>query len=233
MGLRELLKRDVQHGRKEIADNKHAITVWDRQLQALSVPLPRKGIDYAYGTPDLGRLKAAGFNFICRYLGGDPDKDLTKDEAAHLSTAGFDIITVFESTANAALAGEGQGITDGKNAREQLEEIGGDARTAVVYFATDFEVSAGQIPVIRSYFRGVIRQLGAARVGIYGGYEAVHELMSLDNIRYGWQTYAWSGGRWSPHAQLRQIRNDLSGYGIGYDEDRALTADFGQFREAA
>lgn len=230
MGLRELLKRDVQHGRKEIADNKHAITVWNHELAALSTPLPRKGIDYAYGTPDLGRLKAAGFNFICRYLGGDESKDLTQQEAVRLSAAGFSLITVYESTATRALAGQAAGEADARNAQHLLMQIGGAAKSAVVYFAVDFEAQPDQIPLIRAYFHGATRQLGQDRVGIYGGYEAVHETMSLDNVKYGWQTYAWSGGRWSPHAQLRQIRNDLTGYGISYDEDRALTLDFGQWR---
>ena len=230
MTLRTLLKRDVQHGRKTIADNKHAITVWQHELQALSTPLPRKGIDYAYGAPDLGRLKAAGNTFICRYLGGDESKDLTEQEAIHLSAAGFSLITVYEGAATRALAGQAGGEADARNAQHLLVQIGGAAKNAVVYFAVDFEAQPDQIPLIRAYFHGATRQLGGTRVGIYGGYEAVHEIMSLDNVRYGWQTYAWSGGRWSPHAQLRQIRNGLEGYGISYDEDRALTLDFGQWR---
>jgi hypothetical protein len=227
MSLRTLLKRDIQHGEHTIADNQHAIKVWDRQLAALSTPLPRRGVDYAYGTPDLGRLKAAGNTFICRYLGGNPDKDLTHTEAARISHAGFDLVTVYEGGAQRALV-DGAGKTDAGIAQIQCKQIG--TPHAVVYFACDWEVKPDQIPTVRRYFQDLTDILGRDRVGIYGGYEAVHELMSLDNIKYGWQTYAWSSGRWSPHAQLRQIRNDLTGYGINYDEDRALTLDFGQFQ---
>jgi hypothetical protein len=235
MSLRTLLKRDIAKAKHAIADNEHAIDIWKHQLSiemidkgSLSIPLPRQGIDYAYGTPDLGRLKAAGNTFVCRYLGGNPDKDLTSSEAAWLSHAGFDIVVVFERFVDDALSGATGGAVDARAVQEQLSKIG--APHAPVYFAVDFETIPEQMPNIRAYFKALTKQLGRDRVGVYGGYAVVHELMSLDNIKYGWQTLAWSDGRWSPHAQLRQVAIEQHEFGIVCDLDRALAADFGQFR---
>jgi len=232
MSLRTLLKRDIANREHTIAQSKHLIDRWRHELatapSTLTIPLPRAGVDYAYGTPDLGRLKAAGNTFICRYLGGDPAKDLTPKEALRLSHAGFDLITVFEETAQRALGGLPAGVTDAVHAQELLNKIG--APHAAIYFACDWDVQPDQVPSIRAYFKGATEQLGHYRVGVYGGYAVVHELMSLDNIRYGWQTYAWSQGRWTPHAQLRQIQNGVKLAGVECDLDRAVAADFGQWR---
>lgn len=229
MNLRTLLKRDIQHRKLQISADKALIEHWKRELATQhSIPLPRQGIDYAFGTPDLGRLKAAGYTFVCRYLGGDPVKDLTKDEAEHLSHAGFDIVVVYEAGAEDALLQAGGGGIDAVKAQQQLNAIG--APHAPVYFAVDFEPKPEQLPAIRNYFHGATHQLGRDRVGAYGGYSVIHELMSLDNIKYGWQTLAWSDGRWSPHAQLRQTAIEQREFGIVCDLDRALAADFGQWR---
>jgi hypothetical protein len=228
MSLRTILKRDIAHRRQQITADEQLINRWKHQLNTLSTPLPRSGIDYAYGTPDLGRLKAAGNTFVCRYLGGDPDKDLTSGEAAWLSHAGLDIVVVFEGIEQRALDGPSAGDVDALAVQKQLSEIG--APHAPVYFACDWEVDPDQIPIVRTYFRELICKLGRDRVGVYGGYPVVHELMSLDNIKYGWQTLAWSDGRWSPHAQLRQTAIEQHEFGIVCDLDRAIAADFGQWR---
>jgi Rv2525c-like, glycoside hydrolase-like domain len=228
MNLRAILKRDIQHRKLQISADKALIEQWKHELAALSTPLPRQGIDYAYGTPDLGRLKAAGVTFVCRYLGGDPGKDLTRAEAELLSHAGFDLVTVFESSAQGALRGSAGGYADAKVAVSELHRIG--APHAPVYLACDWDVQPSQMPAVRAYFKGATQCLGHNRAGVYGGYAVVHELMSLDNVKYGWQTYAWSQGRWSPHAQLRQVQNGVKLAGVECDLDRALAADFGQWR---
>lgn len=228
MSLRTLLKRDIAHRKSVIIESEHLINRWKHQLDALSTPLPRNGIDYAYGTPDLGRLRAEGVTFVCRYLGGNESKDLTGDEADRLERAGMSIVTVFEGAAQGALRGLTGGFTDSRAAQKQLSHIG--APRAPIYFACDWEVTPDQMSTVRAYFRELVAHLGRDRVGVYGGYPVVHELMSLDNIKYGWQTYAWSDGRWSPHAQLRQHQNDARLAGVECDLDRAVAADFGQWR---
>jgi hypothetical protein len=223
------LEKDIAGRRHLIKSSENLIGHWERELHnPLSTPLPAQGVDYAYGTPDLGRLKATGATFIGRYLGGNPDKDLTTDEALRLSHAGFNLITVFESAADRALLSHPAGEEDAVAAQLQLGRIGNPH--APVYFAVDFEATPEQIPNIRGYFNGAVAQLGRDRVGVYGSYTVVHELMSLDNIKYGWQTLAWSHGQWSPHAQVRQTMIEQPVAGVTCDIDRALAADFGQWR---
>jgi hypothetical protein len=229
MNLRTLLKRDIAHRKSVIGESEHLINRWKHQLDALSTPLPRNGIDYAYGAPDLGRLRAEGITFVCRYIGGSEGKDLTDAEAVRLERAGMSIVAVFEGSAQRALSGERGGMLDARWAQEQLSRL--SAPHAPVYFACDWEVEPSQMGTVRSYFNG-LRDLGRDRVGVYGGYPVVHELMSLDNVKYGWQTYAWSDGRWSPHAQLRQYQNGVKVAGVECDLDRAVAADFGQWRRA-
>jgi hypothetical protein len=223
-----MLKRDIAGRQHLIGESEQLLARWKHQLDALSTPLPAQGIDYAYGTPDLGRLRANGVTFVCRYLGGDPGKDLTTEEASRLEAAGQSIVTVFEAAAQGALGGRAAGIADAVHAQEQLNRL--HAPHAPVYFACDWEVQPSQMPAVRGYFQGALKQLGRSRVGMYGGYQVVHELMSLDGVKYGWQTYAWSEGRWTPHAQLRQIQNGVKVAGVECDLDRAVASDYGQWR---
>ena len=144
MSLRTLLNRDIAHRKSVIAESEYLIDRWKHQLDALSTPLPRNGIDYAYGTPDLGRLRAEGITFVCRYLGGDEPKDLGKLELGNLERAGMSIVTVFEAGAKNALMGSGQAEVDAAAAQKELSVL--KAPHAPVYFACDWEVEPSQMP---------------------------------------------------------------------------------------
>jgi hypothetical protein len=91
-----------------------------------------------------------------------------------------------------------------------------------IYFAVDFNETAGQAGAVASYFRGVNAVLGVNRTGGYGGYWTISRLFNSGLIRFGWQTSAWSGGRWDPRAQLQQY-----GYYKAYDWNRATTSAYG------
>jgi hypothetical protein len=73
----------------------------------------------------------------------------------------------------------------------------------------------------------VLRPAGD-RTGIYGGFTAVEREVGA-HCELGYQTYAWSGGRWSAKAKLQQYRNGLSLCGGTVDLDRSLADDFGQW----
>src|SRR5206468_7721015 len=47
---------------------------------------------------------------------------------------------------------------------------------------------------------------------------------------WGWQTYAWSGGKWDARAQIQQYSNDHVINGVGCDYNRAMADDYGQWR---
>jgi hypothetical protein len=196
------------------------------------------GIDWAWGTPNLAALKAAGVKFACRYLSHDPAKNLDPAEAKALAAAGLDIVVVWETTANRALSGRTGGRTDAREALAQARACGipnGDA----IYFAVDFDETEAQAVAVANYFKGVhdvLDQVGPADmprsypVGAYGGFWAVKRLFDAKLIDYGWQTYAWSGGHWHDRAQLRQYSNGHTLGGVSCDYNRAEADDFGQWR---
>ena len=71
------------------------------------------------------------------------------------------------------------------------------------------------------------RSSGVARTGAYGGYYVIQRLFDAGKIKWGWQTYAWSGGQWDSRAQLRQVQNGIAGGQM--DEDTSEADDFGQW----
>ena len=185
------------------------------------------GVDYVAG-PSTAALKKAGARFVCRYVStpGNP-KNLTAAEAARLRNAGIDIVVVFETTATRALAGETAGRRDALSARRQVTGCGLPADTPI-YMSVDFDVQAGEVKTVLAYLHGAAAALGYDHAGVYGGYRIVKAALEGKVVRYGWQTRAWSGGRWHPDACLQQYAGNTIG-GCQVDENRATKPDFGQW----
>jgi hypothetical protein len=188
------------------------------------------GVDYAWGRPGAAALKRAGAKFACRYLSHDTTgKNLTRAEADDLSDAGIWLVVVWESTARRPLAGRSAGVADARDAAAQADACGmPDDRP--IYFAADWDAAASQQDEINAYLDGAASVLGRDRVGLYGGYGPIDRAFDAGKITYGWQTYAWSGGRWDSRAQLQQYSNDHTINGVGVDYDRAVKSDYGQWR---
>jgi hypothetical protein len=221
--LRGHLKRGRERIRRILTRNRRrrrAIARLEKQLG------PRLGVDFAWGRPDPQVLKDAGLTFVCRYYSHDGSKNLSLAEAQGYAKAGLDVVAVWESTANAAAAGHDQGRADAAAALT-LAKACGQPDDAPIYFAIDFEATLAQV---KGYFEGIATVLPLRRIGAYGGYGVEHELFDAGLIRYGWQTYAWSGGRWEPRAQLRQYSNDHVIDGVGVDYDQSTESYFGQWR---
>jgi hypothetical protein len=195
--------------------------------------MPVFGIDYAAGDPQPARLKAAGVHFVCRYVStrGNP-KNLRAAEAKKLRDAGIDVVVVFETTAARALAGRDAGVLDAKSALAQAKDCM-PGESSPIYFAVDFDATPGNQAAINAYLRGAAAFLGKDQVGIYGGYYPVKRALDAGVCKYAWQTYAWSGGQWDPRAHIRQYRNGEVLAGMSVDFDRAMVADFGQWRRSA
>src|SRR5205807_6629149 len=85
-----------------------------------------------------------------------------------------------------------------------------------IYFAIDFDALG---PEVAPYFEGVRRVLPPVRSGAYAGYRPIKHLFDFGLIAHGWQTYAWSGGRWDPRAKLRQYSNGHTFAGVDCDLD--------------
>jgi hypothetical protein len=184
-----------------------------------------KGLDYSHSRPDLKRVKALGYGFCVRYLFA-PGKGVTKVEAAAIRAAGLGLCVVYEEYAGRAKEGTASGKEDGKIALAFARAIG-LPESKPIYFAVDFPATVAQQPVIDLYLKGVASVIGAARVGVYGSYAVVEHCQSIGSARWFWQTYAWSGGKVSPHAHLLQYRNGQVVAGARVDLNESRQFDFG------
>src|ERR1041385_3226647 len=194
------------------------------------VAAAERGIDYAWSRPSSPQaLHAAGYTFAARYLSYDTTgKNLSAGEARDLFGAGIDVVANWEGGANDALSGFSTGASEARDAAAQAAAAGMPADRPI-YFSVDFDASPGQQAAIDSYFDGVASVLGVDRTGAYAGYYVIQRLFDHGKIKWGWQTYAWSGGQWEPRAQLRQIQNGVRVAGCDSDIDESVAADFGQW----
>lgn len=188
------------------------------------------GIDYAWSKPTMASMKAAGVKFAARYLSHDTTgKNLSRSEADRLAAAGIWSVVVWETTASRAkTGGEAGGEADAKDALAQARALGLPSDRPI-YFAVDFDAQRSDWPAIKRYFKGVTDVIGAARVGMYAGYDPIRWGFDEGVITWGWQTYAWSEGKWDPRAQLQQYKNGVNMGGGDVDYDRAMKPDYGQF----
>jgi hypothetical protein len=197
----------------------------------MSYPL---GLDYAGGRPDPAAIRAAGYEFVVRYLsdGGPnlPGKLLTPDEADRLRAAGVEIVSNWETYADRMLEGWQAGVDDANAALAQVLRCGGQ-RDRPIYFSADWDAFESQQRAIDDYLRGAATVIGEDNVGVYGGYWVVKRCLDNGTARWGWQAEAWSGGNVDSRAQLLQLNN--TGYawvgGVQCDINKATTADYGQW----
>lgn len=188
-------------------------------------------VDYAFSVPSVASLVAAGKHGAGRYIGpGSASKHLTAPERDRLLAAGLCIWLSVEGGANDALQGASLGASHGAMAVRDATWL--SAPKGVALFANvDLDVTPTQWPACRNYLNafGKIVRAGGYRVGLYGGYNAI-AWGSRDKVAdIFWQTYAWSGGRWHPAAQLQQYHNGVTLGGADVDLCRNVADDFGQW----
>lgn len=190
---------------------------------------PLFGIDWAWAAPDISKLHEHNVHFACRYLSHDPSKNLDHAEAVKLSREGVSNVLVWETTAGRALAGFGAGRTDAHAAESQAKSCGAP-NDCVIYFAVDFDLQPHQDDEVKAYFKGVNSVIGKKRTGAYGGYRAIDVLFDAGLIEKGWQTYAWSGGKWDHRAHIHQYKNGQKFLGGTVDFNHAVKPNFGQWK---
>src|ERR1017187_1127 len=183
---------------------------------APGVSVTARGVDFACGGSSVSSMRANGWSFGASYLSYDFSKNWSRSQASSYANAGIARVFVWETSATRALSGCEGGASDARAANSQGAAFG----ARVIYFAVDFEAQGWQVA---PYFRCAGQVIGTSRLGAYGGYSTINGLFNSHLIRYGWQTYAWSGGRWDGRAQLQQWYN-----GNAYDYDRAVVKDYGQ-----
>jgi uncharacterized protein YraI len=186
-----------------------------------------KLIDYSFARPDPAYIKSQGFGGVMRYLSHTVGKNLSIAERDALFAQGLGIGLVWETTANRALDGHSAGVQDATDALNQCNNLG---MNCPIYFAVDFDATPAQQTPINDYLNGARTILGD-RVGVYGGFWIVKRCFDAGIVKWGWQTYAWSGGQWDARAQVRQTLNGQWNDSVDFDD---TTTDNwgGQFPQA-
>jgi hypothetical protein len=195
-----------------------------------------QGGDYSYDRPDPACLCRSGWRFVVRYTSSTASKNMSPAEVRALVAAGLWVVTVWQEGKAAPLQGRARGVTAAQQARAQAESCG-MPRGRPVYFALDVDpnpLTTTQWNSVIGFLDGAASVLGRAAVGVYGGRKAV-ELMCPGYAPWGWQTRSWSGGIWSPKAQLQQYVVDTASSpvrlcGGAVDYDRATAPDYGQWQ---
>jgi hypothetical protein len=186
------------------------------------------GCDYSFSRPAVSALVEAHMGFVVRYLSPDSGKNLSADEAAQLHAAGISIVLVWESTGTDAQQGAPDGLADAKAARQQATALGFPTNLPI-YYAVDFDASSSQMGEILDYLHSAADAEGTkALVGVYGSYAVTQEAAAAGFV-WLWQTYAWSAGRWTAGAVLRQIENGVTLGGGSVDLDEAMSNEYGQW----
>jgi hypothetical protein len=179
------------------------------------------GIDFGWRAVSARAARKMGAQFAASYLSNDTSKNWTRAMINTYHAMGRGTVCVWETSAKRALRGYAAGQTDALLALGQEQALGVPA-SAPIYFAVDFNETPHQAAAVALYFLGVNSVLGVNRTGGYGGYWTISRLFNSGLISFGWQTSAWSGGRWDPRAQLQQYA-----YHKAYDWDRAMTSAYG------
>ncbi|MFI9510406.1 glycoside hydrolase domain-containing protein [Nocardia sp. NPDC052566] len=192
----------------------------------------RFGLDYAAGRPGGAAIRAAGFDFVVRYLsdGGPslPGKLLTPAEADDLRAHDISIVSNWETTATRMLDGYGAGIVDARTGLAQVLRCGG-RRDRPIYFSADFDTTPQDQAAVNAYLEGAGTVLGPANVGVYGGYWSISRALDAGCASWAWQTEAWSGDNLESRRNIHQTRRQVVVGGVLCDVNMAMTTDFGQW----
>lgn len=189
-----------------------------------------EGVDYSWSRPRPWVLAAQGKTFAIRYAGpGSSGKHMTKSEVTALAAAGLRIATICEGAVKDPLLGRQKGIDHARSARDMAMKAGMPA-DGVVFFAIDWDASKAELARCVPYFDGAASVLGFSRVGCYGGIRTVDWAANDGHAAKYWQTYAWSGGKVHPRADLIQYKNGVTIDGAVVDLCRSITDKWGWWR---
>lgn len=189
--------------------------------------MTQEGIDYAWSKPLPEAIVKAGKTFVCRYLAKLPNgKVISTTELHALLGAGISVVFNWEQAAGDMLKGHSTGAEHAQEAARQLASLGVPT-TIPVYFSCDVNITTPtQMNAVQQYLGGAASVLGYRRVGVYGEADVIDACVP-SYAMWGWQTYAWSGGRISGKAHLYQYRNGVVVGGVDVDLDRSLRDEFG------
>ncbi|MGW9587510.1 glycoside hydrolase domain-containing protein [Microbacterium sp. NPDC055455] len=188
------------------------------------------GVDYSFARPDIPTMKNRGIRLAGRYLwapkytDGRTNKGIDRPEYDTLKANGIMPFFIYEEDGKELRGGFDAGVRVAKAAEGFLGKLG--LAGFPVYFNVDYDAPAADMPGILEALKGIASVIGLERTGLYAGFGPVKAAFDAGLIRWGFQTYAWSGGRWDSRAQLQQWSNGQWGGTI--DFTRAVAPQFGQ-----
>lgn len=189
---------------------------------------PIQGVDYSTQPPPGAKaLKDAGVQFACRYLATD-GRGITKPEIADLNAFGIKIVLIYETDGLGFRSGAVTGKADATAAQGHIVRLGLPLNSPV-YFTVDDQFNPADVAPLQAYLAACATVLGSpARVCLYGPLAAVEA--ASGHARCLWQTSGWSGVPtvWHPGNTMEQYGYHHMINGVDCDDNRALTADYGQ-----
>jgi Rv2525c-like, glycoside hydrolase-like domain len=187
-----------------------------------------EGVDYLGTGPTPAELVAAGKHFRLGYL-DRPDSSLTRADIDAHHAAGIDVGLLAEWGEQRMLGGRTAGVVDGQRAGRALSALGAP-NGVTVFFCADWDVQRIQLPVVEAYLNGVISVFALPDTGLYGGLSVIQHMQAAGLAAHFYQTYAWSYGIWAAGLALQQYSNGQSIGGQEVDFDRAMVAEWGQWK---
>lgn len=197
----------------------------DTQKAKLTSGSVYKGVDCCtvLTTTTAAKIKAAGYEFVMRYIGKSSfAKNIKPAELAAIKAAGLMCGFVFETTAGRALSGAGAGATDGAIAKAAADSLGLSESVAII-FAVDTDTS--DFDTVEAYGKAFAAALGGRPCGVYGSYKVVEAMKARGACQHFWQTYAWSYGKLSSSAHVYQYKNGQTVGGVSVDLNYAYTTN--------
>jgi hypothetical protein len=161
------------------------------------------------------KLKASGYMVAARYLPGT-SKNMTAEEAQILSDTGRLILSVYETTTDRAKGGAVNGKADGIDALKLARALKMPEH-GYIYFAVDYDAPLSDMPTIASYLQAAREAAQPYKIGVYGGYRVIEYAGERSLCAGYWQAYAWSYGKISIYATIRQISAPQTVAGISAD----------------
>jgi peptidoglycan hydrolase-like protein with peptidoglycan-binding domain len=206
--------------------------IWGETSDGLAFPPAGSihGVDYSFSRPDPAMMKSRGVKIAGRYLwntkyqDGRTNKGLGLEEIAALAAQGIEVFFIYEEDGKELRGGFDEGVRVAKAAEGFLKGLG--LVGYPIYFNVDYDAPAEDLAKILEALDGIASVIGLARTGLYAGFGPVNTAFDAGKIKWGFQTYAWSGGKWDPRAQLQQWSNGQ--WGDSIDFTRAVKAEFGQ-----
>jgi hypothetical protein len=201
-------------------------------------------------TPHLACLRQNGVDTIIRYYcrrTSQSEKRLTPDEAAAIIRAGIKLAVVYQGAGNSAASfSQTNGTQDASHARDYASHQIGQPRGSAIYFAVDYDATAGDVrSSIIPYFTAVRQAFATAsgepeyQIGVYGSGAVCQALLDARLVSLTWvsQSRGFRGtadfvasGRWN----LKQGReSNLCGMSIDSNEANPRLPQFGAFSEIA